>query len=339
MKFVSERPSTYGNTMSTNAPPEVVVDLICSVLNGARFLGDLLDSLQGQSHRAWRLWVRDDGSTDETVAILERAAASDPRVRVLHVGGPRLGIAPAYGWVLERLPSDALYIMSADADDVWLPRKIEVTLGAMRRAEAEYGDSMPILVHTDLTVTDGSLNPIDASFWAFAGIEPEPPTLRRLIVRNVATSPSLMFNRSLKEKIGATPREAIAQDWWYTLVAAATGRVIALREATVLYRQHGANDAGASRHEPPTSRNVLRLVREGIARTRKFRQDVARTAAQARALLDRYASELSPDDRAFLADYSRIPELPLLKRKLEVLRLRALPEHDLVRTVGAVLRA
>jgi hypothetical protein len=318
---------------------DVTVDIICSVLNGERFLPDFLRSLADQTYPHWRLWLRDDGSSDATVAIFERAAAADPRIRIMHIGGPRLGVAQSFGWALQRTPPDASYVFTADADDVWLPTKIERTLAAMLQAEREHGTSMPILVHTDLTVVDVDLNVRHPSFWTYTDREPEPATLRRVIVRNAATGPTVLINRALRDKVGATPVEATHHDWWYALVAAAVGRSVAIRESTVLYRQHGANDVGATAKEDVHVGNLSRIVRDGFARRQQFRAGIEKTAAQARALLERYGNELSPEDRAFLLDYSMIPRRSFVRRKLEVLRLRALPEYGFIRTVGALLRA
>src|SRR3954467_8909454 len=66
--------------LEENAP---VVDVVCSVLNGERFLPDFFDSLTAQSHTGWRLWLRDDGSTDGTVELFNEWAVRDSRVQVL----------------------------------------------------------------------------------------------------------------------------------------------------------------------------------------------------------------------------------------------------------------
>ena len=318
--------------------PGELVDIVCSVLNGARYFPELLASLRAQTYTAWRLWLRDDGSSDGTVELFRAAARDDARVHVLHEGGPRLGVAQSFGWCLERVPADSRYVLTADVDDVWLPAKLERTLHAMQTAERRDGASVPLLVHTDLTVVDDDLSVRHPSFWEYTGIIPEPATLRRLVVRNVATGPTVMINAALRARVGATPREALHHDWWYALVAAATGRLIALPESTVLYRQHDANDVGAQATEEITLERLPEIVRNGMTRRAQFRSGVAKTAAQARVLLERYAADLDADDRRFLSDYARMPERGLLRRKLDAARLRALPEHGLIGRIGALLR-
>jgi hypothetical protein len=275
------------------------------------------------------------------VDVVRAAAAADPRVRLVHatVDAPPLGAAGSFAWLLERLPADAEYIMCADQDDVWLPQKIERTLLAMSGAESTVngGAAVPILVHTDLVVVDAELREIDSSFWHFAGIQPEPPTLRRLIVRNVTTGAAVMMNRALRELVGAAPREAIFHDWWYAIVAAALGRIVAVPESTALYRQHDANVVGARDWRLPV-RDLPGAMVAAVDRTHAFRRGIKATADQARALYDRYRERLRDDDRRFLAAYARIPERGFLRRKLDLLRFRTLPEHGVLRNLGVLLR-
>ena len=315
----------------------MTIDIISSVLDAEQFLPDFLRSLAGQTHTDWRLWVRDDGSGDRSVEIIRAAAAADSRIRLLHVGGPRLGVAGGFGWLLERLPDDAAYVMCGDADDVWLPHKIALTLAAMRSAESAAGDSTPVLVHTDLTVVDAALRVQHPSFWSFSGFDPEPATLRRLVVRNVVTAPTVMLNRPLRLLVGRTPAGALFQDWWYALVAAAFGRVVAVREATVLYRQHGANAVGA-RKARLALRDLPGVAAERLANGAPFRQALARTAAQAAEFGERYGDRLSAADREFLDEYSKLPEQRLIRRKLALMRLRTLPEHNVAQRLGILWR-
>ena len=315
----------------------VTIDIICSALNAARFLPELLDSIERQTYTDWRLWLRDDGSTDGSVEIMRQREAVDSRVRVLHVGGPKSGPAAAFGWLLERVPPDSRYVMLADADDVWLPHKIERTLAAMQAAERESPPKTPILVHTDLIVVDERLGVIHPSFWEYTRCPPEPATLRRQIVRTLMTGPTLMLNAALRESIGSTPTAARIQDTWFGLVAVALGKVVALRESTVLYRQHGSNTVGA-REARITPFNFAATVRRGMERRDKFREGVAHSAALSRALLDGYGSRLSNADRAYLSGFAELPNRPFLSRKLGLMRYRALPEFGLLRAIGVVLR-
>ena len=59
----------------------MIVDIVCATFNGERFLADLLSSLEVQTHTDWRLWLRDDSSTDGTLGIVRDFADSDARIQ------------------------------------------------------------------------------------------------------------------------------------------------------------------------------------------------------------------------------------------------------------------
>lgn len=315
----------------------MTVDIVCAVLNGARFLPDFLDSLRDQTHDDWRLWVRDDGSADRSVEILRERAATDPRIAVLHTGGPPAGVARAFGWLLEHVPADAAYVMCADQDDVWLPHKIARTLAAMQSVESRVPPRTPVLVHTDLTVVDQALRPIHHSFWEQQQLPPEPTTLRRVAVRNVVTGATLMVNRAALDMAVPIPEGAALHDWWLAIVVAAFGRIEAVRESTILYRQHDDNAVGA-RDRRLSLRNLPAKLGHGFANREAFRRELQLSSHQAAVFLDLYAKHLSADARQFLLEYSRLPGRPFIERKLDLMRMRILPEEGLLKGLGVLWR-
>ena len=312
------------------------VHIALSVHNGVPYLDEQIRSLQAQTHEGWRLWVRDDGSTDETPARLGEMAARDPRIHVHPRDGERLGTTLCHDWLLHRIPREARYVASCDADDVWLPGKLERSLVAMQAAEAQ-GDG-PVLVHTDLAVVDGELNQIAPSFWSYSGTAPEPTDLARLLVANVATGPTLLLNRALLDRVLPIPAAAAYHDWWIALVASAFGRVVGVPEATVLYRRHGANVTSGHTGNLRGAADGVRRLGGARGRTSALRAWVAATGLQAAAFLLRFEDELSADQTELLRDLASVPTRGFLGRKLGALRHHALPERGLLRNLGLVLR-
>ena len=310
--------------------------IVLSVYNGSRFVSEQIQSIQDQTFRDWRLWIRDDGSTDRTFSVLEEITASDSRIFLHSPDGRQLGVSGGFSWLLERLPDDARHVFCCDADDVWLPKKIEQSRTALLTAEAM--GSGPILVHTDLWVTDSKLRTIDQSLWHYLKISPEPVTLQRLLVENVATGPTILMNRDLLEKACPIPDNVPHHDWWITLVAAAFGRVVALPEATVVYRRHSGNHTGEYTKMTGGIRHWVRKVVGAPGRTGELRRWLTASARQAEIFLNRFEDELPQEAQVMLQQCSEIPRLGLFKRKLRVLRLRALPGHGMARKLGLLLR-
>ncbi len=103
--------------MTTN-----LASVITPVFNAVDFLPATLRSVQNQTLPDWEHILIDDGSTDGSLELMEQAAASDPRLRLLRTqvrGGPakarNLGLNYARG----------RYVAFLDADDLWLPEKLE----------------------------------------------------------------------------------------------------------------------------------------------------------------------------------------------------------------------
>jgi hypothetical protein len=249
-----------------------------------------------------------------------------PVVRGEHV----LGAAQGFADVFRRLPAEAQVIATGDADDVWMPERLTRSLMALEHAERS--DPRPTLIHSDLCVVDEQAKVIGPSFWASEGIDPEESGLPSLAIQNVAVGPTLMFNRALLAEVKDIPEAASYQDWWIALVAAATGRLVALRESLVLYRQHGSNSVGARRG------STLSRIPKAMLRWSKVRKDVDMISRQAGALLTKYRGLLSNDDRAALEGLASISELGGWRRKAAIARWRWLPAHGVLRNLGILVR-
>lgn len=312
------------------------VHIAMSVHNGARYIAEQVQSIQAQSHDEWTLWIRDDGSTDATVQVLHDLAAVDRRIRVHPPDGCRLGTTLCHDWLLSRLPDDAEYIFSCDADDVWLPDKMERSLTALRAEEQDRGGA--ILLHTDLAIVDAALNPLAPSLWEFNGTNPEATELPRLAVSNVATGPTLVFNRTLLDEVLPIPSHAIYHDWWIALVAAAVGHIVALADPTVLYRRHDSNVTTVTAGHLGTARQALQRLAGAPSRTATIKHWVVATARQAEAFLGRFEDRLEPRDVERLRDLASLPNRGTWGRKLGILKHHTLPERGVVRNLGLVLR-
>lgn len=99
------------------------VSVIIPALNAARFIDASLMSLIAERETvALDIIVIDDGSTDDTRAIVERRASEFGEVRLL--SNPRKGIAAARNTGLDHLPPDVRYVAFLDADDVSYPGRL-----------------------------------------------------------------------------------------------------------------------------------------------------------------------------------------------------------------------
>ncbi len=199
-----------------------------------------LDSLLTQTHGAWVLFWRDDGSTDGTLGLLRAFAAGPGRGRCVQVGeSARLGATPSFLLVLRAALAGAFDAFAfADQDDVWLPGKLARAIGALSRAEAD----RPVLYCARQVFVDEKLSPIGLS----CRLRREPG-FPAALTQNIATGCTMLMNRQAALLVAESrPPSAALHDWWaYVLVAGAGGAVLADDTPAVLYRQHGRNLVGA----------------------------------------------------------------------------------------------
>ncbi len=105
------------------------VSVVIPVHNGERYLAQAIESVLSQTHRDLELLIVDDGSTDATASILRHYAAIDPRVRCLCQ--ENRGVAAAANRGLEE--AHAAWVARLDADDVFLPEKLERQIAFLAR--------------------------------------------------------------------------------------------------------------------------------------------------------------------------------------------------------------
>jgi glycosyltransferase involved in cell wall biosynthesis len=136
-------------------------DVILAVWNGQKYLPAMLDSLLSQTTSDFNVVVRDDGSTDGSLEILENYKPKfDGRLSI--ITGQPTGSATANFAILMR-ETKADYVLFADQDDVWKPEKVELTLRSLKEGEAKYGKSTPIYFATDIAVVNKDLEVISPS--------------------------------------------------------------------------------------------------------------------------------------------------------------------------------
>ena len=290
-------------------------DILLATYNGARHLPELLASLDAQTNQAWRLIVRDDGSTDDSVALVKAWGAAKPgRLTILEDGRGNLGASGNFGALLEA--SDGSYFLPCDQDDVWLPDKVERFIKRIAEVEAESGADRPAIVHSDLIVADENLRPIAQSFWRYQGIRlPETERPWKLIsLQNTVTGCAMIGNAALRDLAVPIPPEAIMHDWWLASVAAFTGRIVRDPRPSVMYRQHGENALGAQKWSSlQLFLGVLLYPRRALMRPAKI---IEETRVMARAAASRLEGRLNDEQKVFLREYHTLREANFLKRKL-----------------------
>ena len=220
-----------------------LVQVLLSTWNGECWLPELLSSLEGQVFQDWELLIRDDGSQDQTVKILLEWQQEHPsKVARFEADDQHLGCPRSFSKLVGM--SDAPYLMFCDQDDVWFPEKIATEFVGILQLREEYGDDIPLLVHTDLALVNTDKVLISASFWQMRGFDVHQKKQNYLLT-NTVTGCSVMFNRAAADKAFPVPADVTYHDRWLALVCAWFGQIYPVDQPLLFYRQHAHNEVGA----------------------------------------------------------------------------------------------
>lgn len=272
------------------APPPVPsrhVRILMATYNGGRHLRAQLDSFADQSHGDWSLWVSDDGSEDDTRAVLAGFGEAHPTRQIRLLEGPRQGASANFLSLLchPELPRDGAMIALSDQDDVWMPDRLAQALTHLDRHPAE----ACLLYASNTVLTDPELRPIRQIRSRGAA-----PGFENALVQNIIAGNTVALSPAAADLVRrAYPAEAVPyHDWWlYLLITGAGGRVVYDRGQRLYYRQHEGNVLGAHRG----ARAGLRRIWLSLNGTyRDWMQDNL-------AALWSVAEHLTPDHRAQVA--------------------------------------
>ena len=205
-----------------------------STFNGARYLEEQIQSILLQSAVSVKLFIRDDGSTDETVSILERYAA-DGRAAVTY--GNNIGIGKSFIELLYTVPDDFDYYAFSDQDDIWLDDKL---FTAVCRLNEERGCA---LYASNLELVDAENHSIGMRF------EPDmvfDGSLLSLICRNKCYGCTQVFNRDLflflrRRRPSELMLTMCLHDSWVSVSASIAGKIFFDTQSHIRYRRHETN--------------------------------------------------------------------------------------------------
>ena len=289
--------------MLSNKPNTAI---LIGTYNGARFVHAQIESIRHQIGKKCRIFISDEASTDNTVDVIKKIACQDKRVVLVASNTTRLGVIQNYDRLFHAaLDWGAERVFISDQDDIWCPGKLRLQHERIDQLEKTFGQSCPVLVHTDLFVVDVRLQPIHNSFFNFQGLKPEKNnSINFLIAQNHVTGCTCAFNRALLKIAAPIPDSAVIHDWWLALCAATFGRIEMINKPLTLYRQHENNVVGVKKifHmlEQPNLKKILRQWRAG---TTHFKQSFHQAAAL-QLLIAEHPQKISPDIKQLINVYA-----------------------------------
>lgn len=166
-----------------------VISVLMSVYNAERYLAEAVQSILTQTEKRFEFLIVNDGSTDASGSILDRYAAQDSRIRIIHQNNQ--GLIASLNLLLDE--ARAPLVARMDSDDVSRPDRFAVQLAAMA------ADPQIAVLGTNTDELDA-----DGTFVACHDLHPEhPDAIRaRLAVASALCHPSVMMRRDIIRAVG-----------------------------------------------------------------------------------------------------------------------------------------
>ncbi len=260
------------------------VNVLLSTYNGEKYLREQIDSILAQKGVRPILYIRDDGSQDGTVDIINDYMSRYDNIK-LHVG-KNAGVGKSFLSLLKNVPK-ADYYAFADQDDVWLDDKLERAVQIIKCAEkknladfagkgnlldaeiipeCEEGDGkeVPILYGSNQNLVDSELNKIGVR-----EVDTNRCDFYNCISRNQIYGCTMVMNNALRDECCKAPlpcNRVLSRknhDAWVLYCAFILGVFIFDKESRMLYRQHAGNVVGGIRAKG------FSLIKEKIERLKK----------------------------------------------------------------------
>ena len=203
-----------------------MISVCMASYNGGKYIREQLESILSQLPSDVEIVIADDGSTDDTLQVVE--SLNEPRIRMLPAE-KHLGVI--YNYERALLASKGEIVFLADQDDVWLPGKVEKVLAALNGADLVTHNAWMLRPSESSWTRSGKLNDIRAyksgvvgNWW-----------------KNSFTGCCMAFRRNVLDKALPFPKNLPMHDQWLGIVAEKFFKVKFIDEPLVEYRQHSTN--------------------------------------------------------------------------------------------------
>ena len=272
-----------------------------ATFNGGAYIRQQILSIIAQTHIDWKLYIHDDGSTDDTIEIIKELQSKYPQIELIEDG--QQFHSPALNFIHLLKFSTADFICFCDQDDIWIENKLSRLL-----LEAPI-TSVPLVVVSEGYLFNSKDNLIIGRF------EYKINTLRDLLFVNGGVHGSrCMINRAMKEAMLKYVGSINMHDHLMTQIGCSFGEIKYIDTPLFFYRQHTHNVTGNI-----TSSRIRRLINGFSSLGNKFlvSKEVYNCNA---AFLSNYESSLSSEDKQTLNNYLSIKNRGYLSRLFLILK-------------------
>jgi glycosyltransferase involved in cell wall biosynthesis len=300
--------------------PKVAI-LLCTY-NGQAFLSEQLDSFASQKHPNWQAWASDDGSTDNTIAILETYQKKWGNKRLRILAGSAKGPVANFLSLTCNKSIQADYYSYSDQDDIWEVDKLQRAVNYL----GSVPENVPALYCSRTRLVDASNQEI-----GFSQLFKKPTSFANALIQNIAGGNTMVFNNAARELLceAGEKIDTVIHDWWvYMVVTGCGGSIFYDIHPSLRYRQHSGNLIGMN------SNWAARLTRIRMLLQGDFKNWNNRNINALQHLRNR----LTPENRQILDRFADARILPVLPR-LIALKQAGIYRQTLLGNLGLLIAA
>lgn len=212
--------------------------ILLSTYNGKKFINVLMDSLIKQNYKPLNILIRDDGSIDETITILEKYRPFFNFFKIIK--GNNVGVTKSFLELLNHpITKNYDYFSLCDQDDYWIENKITIALENFTSNK-----NIPQLYYSSAQMYSSDLTKsIKTNF------DHSKPSLLDAILRNRATGCTIVFNKALlcKFNLFILTDDTLHDHWLLIINLLINGITYVDKKSFIKYRQHSNNYVGGKK--------------------------------------------------------------------------------------------
>lgn len=308
-----------------------MIYIIMCTYNGEKYISEQLESIKENTMKDWELYIIDDQSTDNTLQIVKTFKNRYSNKVHIEINEERRGSVQNFLkaiWKVGRQMTDNDFLMLCDQDDVWNTDKIRKTLDGMYELIYNYGNSIPLLVCTDVTVVDAKMNIINESFRKMNHYGIKKLDFSHLMMENKVQGCTTMMNKCMALMVHRLPTKATMHDGWLALIAAGFGRIKYIDRPTMRYRQHDNNVQGSIEFKEDVKKKFFNLGRQ--------RQIVMDTTSQIKEFLEIYEDEISDSIKEMAKAFATLPQQNFIQKRYNIIKYH-MWKSGILRNIGLIV--
>lgn len=202
------------------------ISVAMATYNGEKYITKQIDSILNNLNNNDEIIISDDGSTDNTINIIE--SYNDKRIKLFN--GPKQGLIKNFENAISHCNNN--YIFLSDQDDIWASNKKEEILKTFKKTNSD------LIIH-DCKVFDSKTNKILIK--SFFNFRKSKKGIFKNIIKNSYIGCCMSFKKELLNYLLPFPNHIPMHDQWIGLIAEKKGKVYFLNKKLINYRRHEDN--------------------------------------------------------------------------------------------------